>query len=284
MASPRRNALGLSLHFFSGYEPGFDLDVHPAMLAAHGFRALELPPIDSPLLADEASLRHVRHTLEGVGLRPWSIHAPFGAESDIGSAESDIRERALSEARRQLDRLRMLGGRCLVVHPSAEPIEASERAARLRQSQESLRRLADAVSPDEEAVLAVEILPRTCLGHDSEELLALIEPFDPRCVGVCLDVNHANLREDLVAATRRLGPRIVTTHISDNDGDDERHWLPGKGVIPWREWVEALLATGYDGPLVYELGCRKVADPPGSMDQMLAALRANAERFLLGPA
>ena len=273
--------IGLSLHFFRDYEPGFDLDVHPPMLAAHGFRALELPPIDLPMLDDETSLRHIRSVLEGAGLRLWSVHAPFGDAFDFSSPDPAVRETGLAEALRSLRRLRLLGGRCLVVHASGEPSEDGDRPHRIHRAQESLHRLVDELPAEEDIVVAVEILPRTCLGHDSEELLRVIEPFGPRRVGVCLDVNHANLREDVCAATRRLGDRIVTTHISDNDGVDERHWMPGEGVIPWREWLAALAETGYDGPLVYELGCRKVADPPVGLDSMLAELRANASEFLL---
>jgi len=28
----------------------------------------------------------------------------------------------------------------------------------------------------------------------------------------------------------------VTCHISDNDGEIDRHWLPGNGVIDWRNF------------------------------------------------
>ena len=27
--------------------------------------------------------------------------------------------------------------------------------------------------------------------------------------------------------------RLVTTHLSDNDGLEDRHWLPGHGIIDW---------------------------------------------------
>jgi len=128
------------------------------------------------------------------------------------------------------------------------------------------------------------VLPRTCLGHDSEEMLAILEPFDPRQVGVCLDVNHANLREDVLAATRNLAPRVVTTHISDNDGDDERHWMPGKGIIPWGPWSDTLVGAGYDGPFIYEVGWQKVGEPEHTLAERFAAIRRNAEELLLGGA
>ena len=276
------NEIGVSLVFFREHPDGFEPDVHLPLLAANGIRAAELGPAQAPLMADEADTRRLRASFERAGVRPHSIHTPFGAGLDLSSLDPAVRGEGLTQARWCLERLRLLGGRCLIVHPSAEPIYDLDRPARMAQCRDSLQQLADEVDPHDGPKIAVEILPRTCLGHDSAELLALLEPFDRRRVGICLDVNHANLREDVVAATRRLGDRIITTHISDNDGDDERHWLPGKGVIPWRDCTHALLATGYGGPFVYEFGCQQVGDPAAPMDHLLAALRRNAEEFLLG--
>ena len=275
------NPVGLSLCFFGGYEPGFDIGLHPPAIAANGFACVEIGPNAFGCIEDDAGVRRTRAAFEQAGVAVNSVHTPFGGSLDISSPDPAVRGEGLRQARWCLERLRLLGGRCLIVHSSAEPIGDDERPARIRQCVESLRLLADDVDPDEVALLAVEILPRTCLGHDSDELLRLLEPFDPRQAGVCFDVNHANLREDVLEATRRLGHRIVTTHISDNDGDDEKHWLPGRGILPWKDWLDALVATGYGGPLVYELGCQNVADPAGSIDAMLAALWANAEEYLL---
>jgi sugar phosphate isomerase/epimerase len=83
-------------------------------------------------------------------------------------------------------------------------------------------------------------------------LLAIIGDLDPNGVGACLDVNHANLRENPADTVRWLGHRLLTLHISDNDGVDERHWMPGRGVINWLEFLGALEDSAYSGTLVYE--------------------------------
>jgi sugar phosphate isomerase/epimerase len=41
-------------------------------------------------------------------------------------------------------------------------------------------------------------------------------------------------------------------HISDYDGVDERHWLPGQGIINWSEVVESLVSIDYGGPFMFE--------------------------------
>jgi sugar phosphate isomerase/epimerase len=49
-----------------------------------------------------------------------------------------------------------------------------------------------------------------------------------------------------------LGDRLLTLHISDNDGIDERHWLPGQGIINWPGFIRALESSNYAGAFVYE--------------------------------
>ncbi|MGH9369899.1 MAG: TIM barrel protein [Vicinamibacterales bacterium] len=51
---------------------------------------------------------------------------------------------------------------------------------------------------------------------------------------------------------RKVGARIVNTHVADNDGLDERHWLPGRGVVQFIPLVRALEDVGYPGPFTFE--------------------------------
>ena len=53
---------------------------------------------------------------------------------------------------------------------------------------------------------------------------------------------------------RAVGKKIVTTHVSDYDFVDEKHWLPGEGKVDWQALVQALKDVGYNGPWLYEIG------------------------------
>ena len=70
---------------------------------------------------------------------------------------------------------------------------------------------------------------------------------------VCCDTNHL-LSENLPDFIRRIGNKIVTLHVSDYDGIDEKHWLPGEGILDWQEVLTALSEIGYNGPWLYEMG------------------------------
>jgi sugar phosphate isomerase/epimerase len=69
---------------------------------------------------------------------------------------------------------------------------------------------------------------------------------------VCLDPNHL-LGESHSALINALAGKIVTTHISDYDFLEERHWMPGEGKIDWPRLVAALKEVGYSGPFLYEI-------------------------------
>ena len=137
-----------------------------------------------------------------------------------------------------------------VVHPSGEPIHGADRAKRLECSKGALRRLAE-FAEERGAVICVENLPRTCLGRDSSEILELISVHP--ALRVCFDTNHL-LKEPFVDFVRALRDQIVTLHVSDYDFVDEKHWLPGEGLVDWSLLYRTLGEIGYDGPWLYELG------------------------------
>lgn len=196
---------------------------------------------------------HWTTLLDGAGLRCWSYHVPFGAAWDLSSPDPDVHDRALGWALRAVDLGASLGAKVLVVHAGAEPVPERRRALHLAAARESLRAVSERC-----AILgrrmALEFLPRSCPGNSVSELEYLLSGLDREVVGVCFDLNHANLGQDLAANILALAGRIITVHVSDNDGIDERHWLPGQGIIDWRVAVAALQRAGYEGPFLYESG------------------------------
>ncbi|WP_422656848.1 sugar phosphate isomerase/epimerase family protein [Paenibacillus sp. EC2-1] len=182
------------------------------------------------------------------GLELWSVHIPFGQEWDISTIDVSQRRLIVDAIAKLIEIAAEWHPKHAIIHPSFEPIPSEEREERIDACRESLRELSE-FSISKGIRLAAECLPRTCLANDSKELLALISD-SPEC-GVCCDVNHLFLEspEDFI---RKLGNRITTLHISDNDGMDEKHWIPGEGVIQWPEVVRALVEIGYNGTFLFE--------------------------------
>lgn len=185
------------------------------------------------------------------GVRLWSIHLPFNREFyNIAHLDSSRRAACLLEYCRLLEKASKAGISVAVVHPSSEPIDGAERALAMRQAKQSLRALAQAAD-GLGLVVAVENLPRTCLGRDAAEMLELLDA-DRRLMS-CFDTNHL-LTQSLEEYLQSLAGRIATLHVSDYDFVDEKHVLPGEGKIAWPSLLAKLRQIGYEGPFLYELG------------------------------
>jgi len=102
-------------------------------------------------------------------------------------------------------------------------------------------------------------------------LLRLLEHVGSPVVGVNFDPSHLFPCGDLPQmAVYELGDRVFHTHISDNDGQTNAHWRPGKGKIDWSATLSALHDVGYTGAISIEL-----EDVPG---------RASAQQPVAGQA
>ena len=238
-----------------------DEDEKLQQLAASSMAAVELGYV--PYFVQPGWVDRVRETLSEANIVINSVHAPFSNEVDISRCELPLRpfasltddggqEYALSEIAKSMEMARQLGARILVVHASAEPIEQEARAARFAQSAQGLSSLVK-ISESSGVQIAVELLPRTCLGNMAEELMRLVEEHPPDNVGICLDTNHLADARKLPEYVEILQPRLITTHISDYDGIDEKHWMPFQGVVDWGAFAHALYLANYQGAFIYEV-------------------------------
>jgi len=230
-------------------------------LARSSIAAVEVAAPGNWQEVPEAAMRGTLDALRATRLERWSLHSVFGGWRDISSTDETIRGQALHSLRDDLALASDLGCQVLVVHPSVEPILKQDRPARIDQARKSLAEVAR-MARESGLRAGVEPLPRTCLGNTADEMALLLEGLPAQHVGICLDVNHANVGQDLVAFIKRFGRRIISLHISDNDGVDEKHWLPGEGVIDWPSVINALREVGYSGPWMCEvsLGAFTLAD------------------------
>jgi sugar phosphate isomerase/epimerase len=193
--------------------------------------------------------------LQKTAKRAVSYHVPFAAYDDISAVEEDIRQMAVSRLRVSLADAVYFNCELLVVHPSTEPISLNpeRRQAHIRQLRKSMAELEQDLIANN-LTMALENLPRSCMGNTLDEIRAMLEDTDPAIFSVCLDVNHVMERyRELPDMIMSLKDRLKTLHISDYDGVDERHWAPGTGVINWQEVLQALDAIDYRGPFNYEL-------------------------------
>lgn len=187
----------------------------------------------------------------GEGIKVTSFHLPFQPFEtvDISSLDDKIRKNTVEYLERIIYKFSGYGINRFVLHSSGEPVEDTERRDRLECAKMSLSRLVNTAAQSG-STLAVEDLPRSCIGRNSQEIKELVSVDDR--LKVCFDTNHllAEYFEDFIM---NVGDRIVTMHVSDYDFVNERHWLPGEGKVDWQNLLACLKRVGYNGPWLYEI-------------------------------
>lgn len=181
------------------------------------------------------------------GINIWSVHTPFGTEIDISNPKyakagialyTEIMEACTSL---KIDKV--------IIHGSSEPISMDDRQVRMDCCINSLGEL---YRPD--VKIALENLPRTCIGNSISDMSHILGALEGK-VGCCVDVNHFH-GGNIVEMIKAVEDCLVTLHISDDDGLDEKHWLPGQGVLNWNGIIRVLGEVNYDGIFMYEVMAR----------------------------
>lgn len=209
---------------------------------------------DDPQGKKKAALQQMAR---GKGPRVNSLHA---GDRDISALVESSRRLAVEETLQGISLACELGAPLIVIHPSDEPVKPEDRTRRLVQAGRSLVEVADAARRNG-VKLAVEMLPRTCLCNTAQELEQLVGPLPQDVFGVCIDTNHlmSNYRS-LCDTIIRFKDRLLEIHCSDYDGVDEKHALPGTGVVDWVAVMRTIRDIGFAGPLNYEVVFR--TSPP----------------------
>ncbi|MEG1659040.1 MAG: alpha-N-acetylglucosaminidase TIM-barrel domain-containing protein [Bacteroides sp.] len=240
---------GVSLPVVNQYKQ----DVFDRM-ATNGFSQVEvlLTPLEKFTPAERKELFVTfKKKCDAAHLSIWSIHIPYGNEFDLSTLNSKKRKEVRNRIFHYLDLATALGTyHKIILHPSFEVIQDSVREKRIVTIQQELKSIAPIIFKKYGANLSIECLPRTCLGNTSSELLSIMNGVTD--ADVCLDTNHF-LQEDLITGTLALSSIIGTLHVSDYDGIDEKHWIPGKGINNWSAFIVLLASMDYKGPFMFEV-------------------------------
>ncbi|HZH72462.1 MAG TPA: TIM barrel protein, partial [Mariniphaga sp.] len=133
-------------------------------------------------------IENIKNLSEKAGIEVWSVHLPYSRTLDVSVTDSQLRENMINECTSIIELCSKLQPKKFIIHPSAEPIEDTEREQRIQHSIESLKVL-NKTAQSFNARLTVECLPRTCLGNTSEELLRIVNAVGNN-VEICFDSNH----------------------------------------------------------------------------------------------
>lgn len=185
------------------------------------------------------------------GIELCSFHLPFSPfqKINLASLDRELTAHTLKYYESLLQSIGEAGIPLAVVHPSGEPNRDEDRPELMRIATDSLARLAE-IGKKYGVTIAVENIPRSCLGNCSSEILQLISGNEN--LRICFDTNHL-LTESCTDFLRACGEKIVHLHISDYDFRNERHWLPYEGKNNWNAILDGLEKANYSGVFLYEV-------------------------------
>ncbi|MBR5231628.1 MAG: sugar phosphate isomerase/epimerase [Clostridia bacterium] len=219
-----------------------------------GFDAVDVHfnEIDMTLTHEEqdAFIEKAKEILRETGMPISQVHARFGHVADYKDPQQ--LEDYYKHIIRTLELAERLGAPWAVVHPLDFMTLCGT------DEEEMFKRNVDFFNHAISAVpcigLAFENTGRTYFCN-AERLLKLREAAgNHERFGFCWDTGHGNLIEGLDQAENimLLGKHLKCTHIQDNRGEKDDHFMPYMGIIDWPKVVRALKNSGYKGDFVYE--------------------------------
>lgn len=220
-------------------------------IAAAGFRGVEI--FENDLLSFNGTPLDVRKLVGDLGLDVIAFQ-PF---RDFEGMPPDRRERVFARAERKLDLMQELGCDLLLVcsNVSPEGLGGIDRAAAdLNELGERARK--------RNLRVGFEGLAWGRHINDYRDAWEAVRRADHPAVGLVLDSFHTLARQTDLQAIRALPrDRIFLVQLADAPALDmgalawSRHFrnFPGQGDLPLLDFMEALQATDFDGPLSLEI-------------------------------
>lgn len=169
----------------------------------------------------------------------------------MASAIVEIREAAVTELKRCLDRFGEIGAKWMNLHPDRHTPWHS-RHFYIERNLDTIRELLPHAKKCGVGLM-IENLPGDY--NSAPQLAELLDPIPQ--LGLHLDIGHANLQVPHNTAIEILeahGKRLRHVHLHDNKGGHADLHLPlGTGTVDLRENVRALQHCGYDGTITLEV-------------------------------
>lgn len=220
--------------------------------------------------ADRRLVENTRRALDRLGLRLWACHSPAYEPLDVCAPHAGLRSWSCATMREAMRASAAMGARVFVCDavrsiPADSPEVVRTRTALLGDALRGL--LADASRLGLRLVIENH---RTGFFVSPADFLRLAG--DPRLaeLGACWDTGHGWLAGHAPEVACRLGARLLTVHVHENDGRHDQHRLPLSGRIAWAPFVDCLRRVGYAGPFMME-----IAPPhPPAEDRVRPAVEA----------
>jgi sugar phosphate isomerase/epimerase len=265
----------VAMHNWMRAEP---IEVTIARLGKSGYDAIEIS--GEP---EKYEPKHVRKLMTEHGITCWGSVTLMLGDRNLLASDRGKRAMSVKYVKDTITMVKELGGQEITIVPCTVGKLVPE-AAPDEEWQWALASLKECYEHGlkEGVRLAIEPLNRfeTYFLNRHDQALLLAEQVGPTC-GVCLDCFHMNIEEkDVVAAIKAAGPRLHDVHVADNN-----RMACGMGALNWKQIIDAVKSTGYDGALTVEFVAPLDRTPANPYKNMLAAetadMTADERKFMI---
>jgi 4-hydroxyphenylpyruvate dioxygenase len=227
------------------------LDEKLDAIAAAGFRSVEI--FENDLLSSNGTAADVAKHAKDLGLK-IAVFQPFRDFEGMPDAQ---RGRTFDRAERKFDVMQQLDCDLLMVCSNVAP----DSLAGIDRAADDFRELGDRATKRGMRI-GFEALAWGRHVNDYRDAWEVVRRANHPAVGLVLDSFHIYARKTELKSMRSIpGDRIALVQLADAPLLDmdvlqwSRHFrcFPGQGDLPLIDFMEALLATGYDGDLSLEI-------------------------------
>lgn len=214
--------------------------------------------------------------ISDAGVSVYSLHLPYTDGATLSSPDEEITKASLDIIKKAVRSAAKLGAKVVVIHPAAGHFdEWNTREEMINHSIACVKEICE-YADSFGIKCAVENLPRLGIGRTPQEIIAYLREIPS--LGMCFDLNHSLLQtnEEYFAELAKAGMhgRIYHIHVSDYDMEDEKHWLPGKGINDWEMILSKLEEFDYSGAFMYEVSassatCESIAENYRSLMKLI---------------
>lgn len=176
------------------------------------------------------------------GLILENIHVPYDKCDDFWNASSIVRNTAIEKHIDWVNDCAFFDIPMMVMH-------ISDTYAPEKPSKYGIDSIAKILAVAEQLgiILALENTGRADFNQ------FILEELPSPNLGLCYDSSHDWLySSNKGQLLKDAGDRLVTVHFSDNDGQKDRHWLPGEGTIDWQQ-IAGAFPQDYKGCITLEV-------------------------------
>lgn len=239
-----------------------------------GFDAYDV--FEDPLMIDDDERRLIRDTCAEVGL---PIRSSVCIALGLVDFVPAVRKFTLDRCKAYIDQQAYFGGRSVVLVAGEYycDLQVFSKEQIFGLVVQNVRELA-AYGADRGIEVAVELEPfENAIASSVHELAQLIRDVDHPNARANADVSHLHLSGASFEDVDVLAGTIGHVHVSDCDGKVHGDMPPGRGVTPIKEYLQAIVDTGFEGTVSVEL---EFTRNPGRMVELVEEAYRETARIL----